>query len=70
MPDKASRAATDVPSTPAPITTQRRDLTKAIAPTVDASHEAGKSPVRADLAMVAAEVVARYAGSNMRLDAG
>jgi len=26
--------------------------------------------VRADLAMVAAEVVGRYAGSNMRLDAG
>jgi hypothetical protein len=26
--------------------------------------------VRADLATVAADVVARYAGSNMRLDAG
>ena len=26
--------------------------------------------VRADLAAVAAEVVARYAGSNMRLDTG
>ncbi len=36
------------------------------------SHVEVMSPpeVRADLAMVAAEVVARYAGSNMRLDAG
>ena len=42
MPDEASLAATDAPSTPAPITTQRRDPTKAIAPTVEGSHETGK----------------------------
>jgi hypothetical protein len=34
MPAEASLAATDAPITPAPITTQRRDLTEAMAPTV------------------------------------
>ncbi len=78
MPAEASLAATDAPITPAPITTQRRDPTETMTPTVGGSHQAGKprersySPpeVRAGLAAAAAAAVARYAGSNIRLGLG
>ncbi len=42
MPAEASLAATDAPITPAPITTQRRDPTEAMTPTVGGRHQAGK----------------------------